>query len=56
MIFLGKIPQETRVFVCIALQYKGMGLSEIMALLGDFVRIPTCVLIQRPFMGETVAL
>ena len=24
----------------------------LMALLGDFVRIPTCVLIQRPFMGK----
>ena len=23
-----------------------------MTLLGDFVRIPTCVLIQRPFMGK----
>ena len=34
MIFQGKIPQETRVFVRIALQYKGMGLSEIMAKCG----------------------
>ena len=31
MIFQGKIPQETRVFIRIALQYKGLGLSEIMA-------------------------